>query len=78
MAEARDEDTLIVGRIGDTPQTSVYDHVDSLKVLAEAFADAIEGRAPFPVAPGQMLDVIGGFEAILASLQTRKPVLING
>jgi predicted dehydrogenase len=78
MAEARDEDTLIVGRIGETPQTQVYDHVDSLKVLAEAFADAVEGRAPFPVTPNQMLDLIGAFEAIVTSLATRAPAHING
>jgi hypothetical protein len=78
MAEARDEDTLILGRIGETPQTHVYEHVDSLKVLAESFADAIEGRAPFPVATDQMLDLIGAFEAVLASLETRAPALING
>ncbi|MEX2033916.1 MAG: Gfo/Idh/MocA family oxidoreductase [Xanthobacteraceae bacterium] len=78
MAEARDEDTLIVGQIGETPQTHVYDHVDSLKVLAEAFADAVEGRAPFPVAPTQMLDLIGAFEAIITSLATRAPAHING
>jgi predicted dehydrogenase len=78
MAEARDEDTLILGRIGETPQTHVYEHVDSLKVLAESFADAIEGRAPFLVATDQMLDLIGAFEAVLASLETRAPALING
>jgi predicted dehydrogenase len=78
MAEARDEDTLTVGLIGQPPQTKVFEHVDSLKVLAESFADAIEGRAPFPVAPGQMLDLIGAFEAIIASLKTRAPAHISG
>ncbi|MBM3529683.1 MAG: Gfo/Idh/MocA family oxidoreductase [Alphaproteobacteria bacterium] len=78
MAEARDEDTLILGRIGDTPKVHTYEHVDSLKVLAEAFADAVAGRAPFPVATSQMLDMIAAFEAIVASLQTRAPVRIDG
>jgi hypothetical protein len=78
MAEARDEDTLIVGKIGETPQTQVYVHVDSLRVLADAFADAVESRAPFPVSTGQMLDLIGAFEAIITSLETRAPAHING
>jgi predicted dehydrogenase len=78
MAEARDEDTLIVGRIGETPRTTAYDHVDSLKVLADAFADAVEGRATFPVSPGQMLDLIGAFEGVITSLETRAPAPING
>ena len=78
MAEARDEDMLTVSPIGGTPRTQIYPHVDSLKVLAESFADAVEGRAPFLVSTGQMLDLIGAFEAILASLKTRAPAHING
>jgi predicted dehydrogenase len=77
MAEARDEDTLIVGRIGETPKTHTYEHVDSLRVLAEAFADAIAGHAPFPVATSQMLDLIAAFEAIVTSLKTRAPARIE-
>jgi len=73
-AEARGEDTLIVGRIGGATQQQVFEHVDSLRVLLEAFADAIEGKAPFPVRPEQMLDVIGAFEATVKSLEQGKPV----
>lgn len=79
VAEARDEDSLTVGLIGGPPpQTTTYPHVDSLLVLADSFADAAEGRAPFLVPTGQMLDLIGAFEAIIISLQTRAPALING
>jgi predicted dehydrogenase len=79
MAEARDEDTLTVGLIGGAaPQTTTYEHVDSLQVLAESFADAVEGHGPFLVSTGQMLDLIGAFEAIIISLETRAPALING
>jgi predicted dehydrogenase len=78
MAEARDEDMLTVSLIGGTPQTQTYEHVDSLKVLIESFADAVEGRAPFLVSTDQMLDLIGAFEAILASLATRAPAQVNG
>ena len=73
-AEARGEDTLIVTRIGGQPQQETYPHVDSLRVLLEAFADAIEGKAPFPVTPEQILDVIGAFEAVITSLARGKPV----
>jgi len=73
-AEARDEDTLTVGMIGQPAQTRSFDHVDSLAVLVESFADAIEGRGPFLVSTAQMLDVIAAFEAIIASLDTGAPV----
>jgi predicted dehydrogenase len=73
-AEARGEDTLTVAKIGGEPQTQSLAHVDSLKVLIEAFADAVEGRAPFPVSPTQMLDLIAAFEAVIASIERRAPV----
>ena len=78
MAEARDEDQLTVSMIGGTlPQTHTYEHVDSLKVLIESFADAVEGRGPFLVSPDQMLSLISAFEAILVSLKTGAPAQIQ-
>ena len=81
-AEARGEDSLIVAKIGGTPQEQTFEHVDSLCTLIEAFADAVEGRAPFPVSLEQMLDVIGAFEATIASLvkgtPINLPVAVNG
>jgi predicted dehydrogenase len=73
-AEARGEDTLIVGKIGGATEERTFPHVDSLRMLLESFADAVEGRTPFPVKPEQMLDVIGAFEAVIASLAQGKPV----
>jgi len=77
FAEARDEDTLRVGYLGQAAQERTFPHVDSLKVLVESFADAIEGRAPFLVSPDQMLDVIGAFEAMVRSLETGRPVDVS-
>src|SRR4051812_3285573 len=76
MAEARDEDVLTGSMIGGTPKTHAYEHVDSLKVLVESFADAVAGHGPFLVSPEQMLDLIAAFEAILASLKMRAPAQI--
>ena len=76
FAEARDEDVLRIGYIGQPPEERTFAHVDSLKVLVDSFADAIEGRAPFLVSPDQMLDLIGAFEAVVTSLETGEPVEI--
>jgi predicted dehydrogenase len=77
MAEARDEDQLTVSMIGGPPpQTHTHEHVDSLKVLAESFADAVEGRGPFLVSPDEMLALIGAFEAIVTSLKIGGPVQV--
>ena len=36
----------------------------------EAFADAVDGRAPFPVTPAQMLATVEAFEATVRALET--------
>lgn len=76
-AEARGEDTLIVGKIGEEWKAHTFTHVDPLRVLVEAFADAIEGKAPFPVSTAQMLDMIGAFEAVVASIESGRPVHVG-
>lgn len=72
-AMAMGEDTLVTALMGRQPQTQEFPHVDSLSVLVDAFADAVEGRAPFPVTPAQMLDVVAAFEAVIASIAVRAP-----
>jgi predicted dehydrogenase len=75
-AEARGEDELIVARIGGVTKQHTFEHVDSLRALLECFADTAEGKVPFPVTPAQMLDVIGAFEATLASMAESRPVTL--
>jgi len=77
-AMALGEDTLVVAPLGKEPQTSTFAHVDSLLVLIDAFADAVEGRAPFPVSTKQMLDAIAAFEAVIASIAAHAPVDVSG
>lgn len=74
--EARGEDMLTVAQMGKEPVTQTFPHVDSLKVLVDAFADAVEGKAPFPVTPAQMLDLIGAFEAVVKSADSGEPVAV--
>jgi predicted dehydrogenase len=73
-AEARDEGNLRIGYIGAPAIAHTYAPVDSLRALAESFADAVEGRAPFPISPRQLIDVTAAFEAVIKSLDTGVPV----
>jgi predicted dehydrogenase len=73
-AEARDEGHLRIGYIGEPAKELVFAPVDSLRALAESFADAVEGRAPFLISPRQLIDVTAAFEAVIASLDTGAPV----
>jgi predicted dehydrogenase len=77
-AEARGEDSLTVAALGAEPQTQTFEHVDSLRVLMESFADAVGGRADFLVSPGEMLETVAAFEATVASIEERAPVCVGG
>ena len=55
-------------RAGAAPQKIVPEPVDSLRAELEAFADAIEGRAPYPIGEAQILATMGAFEATLRAL----------
>ncbi len=76
-AEARGETTLTVALMGQEPETRTYPPADSLGVLIEAFAEAIETGKPFPVSTAQMLDTVAGFEAAIASITSREPVVVH-
>jgi predicted dehydrogenase len=76
--EARDEGELRVGCIGEPAKARSFAPVDSLRALAESFADAVEGRAPFLISPQQLIDVTAAFEAVITSLDTGAPVDVPG
>jgi predicted dehydrogenase len=75
-AEARDEDTLRVGYIGKDTQEQTFAKVDSLRAMAEAFADTVERRTPFLITPRELVDVTAAFEAVVTSLATGVPVAV--
>ena len=51
--------------------------IDSIRAEMEAFADAVEERAPYPITPAEMVDTIAAFEAIIQSMQTGQSVRID-
>ena len=75
-AEARDETTLTVARLGGEPRTQALPQVDSLAVLLDAFGETIETGKPFPVTTDEMLGVVAAFEAAIASMEAREPVRV--
>jgi predicted dehydrogenase len=77
-AEARGERNLRTGYIGAPAMEHTFEPVDSLRTLAESFADAVEGRAPFPISPRQLIDVTAAFEAVIKSLDAGTPMDMPG
>ena len=72
-AEALGESELLLHRGGEPPQRQSFAPVDSVRAELDAFADAVAGRSPYPLATAEMLDVVAGFEAIIASLGSGAP-----
>ncbi len=69
-AEVLGETELVRHRSGTRPEHIHLPAADSLVSELEAFADAIDGRAPFPVTPAQMLATVAAFEATVRALET--------
>ncbi len=72
-AEVLGETELVLRMSGKPPERLRCQPADSLRAELEGFADAVEGRAPFPIPPEQMLATVSAFEATIRSLDTGAP-----
>jgi predicted dehydrogenase len=72
--EALGDIELVIRRTGQPMQQLRFSRVDSLRCELEAFADAIAGRAPYPITADQMRDTIAAFEALTKSAEAGRPV----
>jgi predicted dehydrogenase len=55
-----------------------YPAIDVLRAELDAFADAIENKAPFPVPEADVLATLSAFEAALQSMKSGAPVACHG
>jgi len=76
-AEALGETQLVLRSRGGKVEVRDFPKVDSLRAELDAFADAVAARAPYPIKPREMVDVVAAFEAIIRSMATGQPVAIN-
>jgi predicted dehydrogenase len=74
--EALGETRLVLRTRGGKTEVRDFPARDSLLAEFDAFADAVEGRAPYPITPQEMVNTIGAFEAITRSLETHAPVCV--
>jgi predicted dehydrogenase len=75
--EAVGETETIVRTRGGKVARREFPKVDSILAEFDAFADAVTGRAPYPITPAEMINTISAFEAIIQSMNTRMPVSID-
>jgi predicted dehydrogenase len=73
-AEVLDEGTMILRKSGDAPRRLTYPAIDVLRAELDAFADAIDNKAAFPVPEADVLATLSAFEAALASMKSGVPV----
>ena len=73
-AEALGETQLVLRTRGGKAEVRDFAKVDSILAELDAFADAVEGRAPYPITPKEIVDVVAAFEAIVQSMGAGKPV----
>jgi predicted dehydrogenase len=73
-AEVLDEVTMVLRNSGEAPVTRRFPAVDTLTAELAAFADAVEGIAPFPAPEADVLATLAAFEAALQSMQSGHPV----
>ena len=71
-AEAQGQDDIVVCRSGRGPECVSLQPADSVRANLEAFADAVEGRAPYPNTPQEMLATVAAFETIVKAVESRR------
>jgi predicted dehydrogenase len=69
--ELLQESTLVVHASGQAaPLRQTFPPVDTLRLELEAFADAIEGRASYPIGDADMVATVAAFDAVCRSVKT--------
>jgi predicted dehydrogenase len=77
-AEVLDEQTLVLRKSGGEPARKTYPTIGVLRAELDAFADAIENKAPFPVPEADVLATLAAFEAALQSMTSGVSVTCHG
>jgi predicted dehydrogenase len=75
-ADRRGSETLEVTMLSGDTQLRRYAPFDIERAELEAFADAIAGRAAYPVSPGELLNGVAAFEAVSLSSARGAPVAV--
>jgi predicted dehydrogenase len=66
--EGLGENELVLRFSGLAPERRELAPVDSLRLVLEAFAAAVAGKAPYPITPAQMLSTMQAFETTIRSI----------
>lgn len=75
--ESYGENEIRLCRRGGEPETRVLAPVDSVLAEIEAFAEAVEGRAPYPVPDADIVHNVAILEAVFRAAESGETVRLN-
>jgi predicted dehydrogenase len=75
-AEKRGSETMEITSVSGERSVRQYAPVDIERAELEAFADAISGKAPYPIRFAEILNGVTAFEAVSISAESGLPVKI--
>ena len=75
--ESYAEDEITFCKLGGTPEKHSFPKVDSVLTEMEAFADAVEGIAPYPVPQDQILQNVSVLEAVFEAAESGETVQVK-
>ena len=71
-AQSVEATELTIRKTDQAPERQTFEPVVSLRLELEAFADAVAGRAPYPITPQQMVDTAYALELAIAAWNRAK------
>ncbi len=76
VGDRRGTETMVVTRTDGTTQAFDYPALDIERAELEAFAAAITGEAPYPIAADEVVNGVAAFEAVSVSAERHAPVVL--
>jgi predicted dehydrogenase len=67
--ELRGHNQLVITQLSGEAAIEDFTPINTMRAELEAFVDAIEGRAPYPITPVEILHGVAAFEAICVSVE---------
>ncbi len=75
--DSYDENEITIRMRGGEPEKRIFDPVDSVFAELEAFADAVDGIAPYPVPPDQIIHNVAILEAVSRSASSGEAIRVE-
>ena len=76
-AEALGENDLVIRTTGAPSRSLRFEPVNALRIELEAFADAIDGRSPYPIPASHMIETVAALDAAISAMTSDGPQMLS-